>query len=80
MNAFADFLKRRFFGEDEPEQEYMVGPAAAILGMKTDTLTHTIMNGKLKAEKRGRDYYIKHSELMRFKSTPRRAGRPRKER
>jgi len=80
MHAFAAFLKRRFFGEDEPEQEYTVAEAAAILSMKSDTLTHTIMNGKLTAELRGRNYYIKRPELERFKNTPRRAGRPRKER
>ncbi len=76
MQAFAAFLKRRFFGEPE---EYNVPEAAEVLGIKPDTLTHTIMNGKLNAELRGRNYYIKHEDLMKFKDTPRKVGRPRKE-
>jgi hypothetical protein len=78
MHAFGNFLKRRFLGEAESEPEYMVGPAAALIGMKPETLTHNILRGNLAAEKRGRDYYIKQSELVRFKNTPRKSGRPKR--
>jgi excisionase family DNA binding protein len=77
MHAFGDFLKRRFFGEPE---EYSVPEAAELLGIKPDTLTHLLMNNRLNAELRGRNYYIKHEDLMAFKNTPRKVGRPRKER
>jgi excisionase family DNA binding protein len=76
MQAFADFLKRRFFGEDATEQEYPVSQAAEILGMKHRTLNAYIDRGNIKATKRGRDLYIAREELERFKATPRKVGRP----
>ncbi len=34
MQAFANFLKSRFFGEMNSKQEYLVGEAADFLGMR----------------------------------------------
>lgn len=76
MRAFAAFLKKRFLGEDVTEQEYPVGQAADLLGMRHRTLTSHIERGRLVARKKGRDYYISHEELERFKNTPRKVGRP----
>jgi hypothetical protein len=77
MQAFASFLKRCFFGENDfDEAEYPVGQAADLLGMRHRTLTSHIERGNLVAKKKGRDYYISHNELERFKNTPRKVGRP----
>jgi hypothetical protein len=76
MQAFADFLKRRYFGEDGTE--YPVGQAADLLGMRHRTLTSHIERGNVAATKKGRDYYISHDELERFKNRPRKVGRPAK--
>lgn len=78
MYDFALFLKRRFFGEEQPGREHTVSSAADLLGMRPETLTQNILRKNLAAEKRGRDYFISHEELMRFKNAPRRSGRPAK--
>jgi len=79
MQAFASFLKSLFFGESNfDETEYPVGQAADLLGMRHRTLTSHIERGNLVAKKKGRDYYISHAELERFKKTPRKVGRPAK--
>ncbi len=76
MQAFANFLKSRFFGEMNSKQEYLVGEAADLLGMRHSTLNAHIDRGNIKATRRGRDFYIAAEELERFKNTPRRPGRP----
>jgi len=75
MSAFADFLKRRFFGE---KIEYTTAEAALDLGVEQQTVMRHILHGHLAAEKRGRDYVIAAAEWERFKNMPRRAGRPAK--
>jgi excisionase family DNA binding protein len=76
MQAFANFLKSRFFGEMNIKQEYLVGEAAGLLGMRHRTLNAHIDRGNIKATRRGRDFYITADELERFKNIPRRPGRP----
>jgi len=75
--TFAAFLKRLFLGENDfDEAEYAVGQAADLLGIRHETLTRNILRGNLIAEKKGRDYFIKRSELERFKKNRRTVGRP----
>jgi hypothetical protein len=73
MHAFADFLKRQFFGE---KIEYTTAEAALDLRVEQQTVMRHILRGHLAAEKRGRDYVIPAAEWERFKRMPRRAGRP----
>jgi hypothetical protein len=77
MQAFTDFLKGCFFGENI-KQEYLVSEAAGLLGMRHRTLNSHVERGNIKAMKRGRDLYITAEELDRFKNTPRKVGRPAK--
>ncbi|HWS83276.1 MAG TPA: helix-turn-helix domain-containing protein [Ktedonobacteraceae bacterium] len=75
MQAFADFLKRQFFGE---KTAYTTAEAAIDMGVEQQTVMRHIQKGHLAAEKRGRDYAIAAAEWERFKNIPRRAGRPAK--
>jgi excisionase family DNA binding protein len=80
MQAFASFLKARFFGESvlPRKEEYTTAEAASELGVEHQTVVRNILRHNLVAEKRGRDYFIKAAEFERFKNTPRRSGRPAK--
>lgn len=40
--------------------------AAAILGVTADTLRQQIIRGKLKASKRGRDWWVTKAEVERY--------------
>ncbi len=40
--------------------------AAAILGVTADTLRQQIANGKLRASKRGRDWWVTKAEVERY--------------
>lgn len=73
MQAFTDFLKRRFFGE---KTEYTTQEAADELCLTQQAIKRSILHGNLSAEKRGRDWYINAAEFERFKNTPRKVGRP----
>lgn len=50
--------------------------AAALLGVQPKTVSKYIKRGLIKAERRGRDYFIAESELERFKIERRGRGRP----
>lgn len=52
--------------------------AAAELGVQPKTVSRYIKRGLIKAEKRGRDYFIAAVELERFKAERRERGRPKK--
>lgn len=58
---------------------YTTPQAAAMLGLKPKTVSRYIKRGLIKAERRGRDYWITESELERFKVERRGRGRPRNE-
>lgn len=73
MQAFTDFLRRQFFGD---KTEYTTAEAANVLGVEQQTIKRNILRGNLVARKMGRDYIINASEFERFKTTPRRSGRP----
>jgi excisionase family DNA binding protein len=47
--------------------------AAAILGVTPDTLRQQIANGKLRASKRGRDWWVTAREVERYQRENRRA-------
>lgn len=50
--------------------------AAAILGVTAATLRQQIANGKLRATKRGRDYWVTKGEVARYqRENIRRSGR-----
>lgn len=53
--------------------------AAGRLNLKPKTVTRYIIRGLIKAEKRGRDYWIEEDEIERYARTRREPGRPRKE-
>jgi excisionase family DNA binding protein len=55
---------------------YTTKEAALLLGLSPRSLTKYIELGKIVAEKMGRDYVITLEEFERFKSTPRKVGRP----
>jgi len=42
--------------------------AAAILRLTPDTLRQQIANGKLRASKRGRDWWVTDSEVQRYRA------------
>jgi hypothetical protein len=47
------------------------------LGVKTTgAVRQFILEGRLKAEKRGRDWWIEEEEIERFKNLPRKIGKP----
>lgn len=50
--------------------------AAEALGVQPKTVTRYILRKLIKAEKRGRDYFIATAELERFRSERRAVGRP----
>jgi excisionase family DNA binding protein len=53
--------------------------AAQRLGVKTTgAVRQFILEGRLKAEKRGRDWWIEEEEIERFKNLPRKIGKPKK--
>ena len=47
--------------------------AAAILGVTADTLRQQVRNGKLRATKRGRDWWVTRSEVTRYGQENRRS-------
>jgi len=47
--------------------------AAAILGVTAATLRQQIANGKLRATKRGRDWWVTRREVERYRTESRRA-------
>jgi len=47
--------------------------AAALLGVTAATLRQQIANGKLRATKRGRDWWVTRREVERYRTTSRRA-------
>jgi excisionase family DNA binding protein len=52
--------------------------AAALLEVSRGRVHHFIKEGRLKAEKIGRDWHIKEADAKRFKTTLRPVGRPAK--
>ena len=48
--------------------------AAASLGVSPETLRSQIRNGKLRAEKRGRDWHVTPKEVERYRRESRRAS------
>jgi excisionase family DNA binding protein len=53
--------------------------AAQRLGLKTTgAVRQFILAGRLKAEKRGRDWWIDETEIEEFEKEPRKVGRPKK--
>tara|TARA_R110002074_G_scaffold287618_1_gene459344 strand:- start:263 stop:535 length:273 start_codon:yes stop_codon:yes gene_type:complete len=50
--------------EDLTNKRYSIKEAAKILGVIPLTVRNYIKNGNLKAERLGRKYYIKHSDLF----------------
>jgi excisionase family DNA binding protein len=51
--------------------------AAQRLGVKTTSAVRQfILAGRLKAEKRGRDWWIDEEEIKRFEKLPRKIGKP----
>jgi excisionase family DNA binding protein len=48
--------------------------AAALLGVTAATLRQQIANGKLKATKRGRDWWVTPREVERYRLESRRRG------
>jgi excisionase family DNA binding protein len=50
--------------------------AAAVLGIQPRTVTRYILRGLIHAEKHGRDYFISHDEIERFKQERRKPGNP----
>ena len=50
---------------------------AELLGMSTSWVRYLIIRGKLPAEKMGRDWIVKKEDLDKFKTIPRKVGRPR---
>ena len=46
--------------------------AAALLGVTAATLRQQIANGKLKATKRGRDWWVTPREVERYRATSKR--------
>lgn len=48
--------------------------AAAILGVTAATLRQQIANGKLRATKRGRDWWVTPKEVERYRQESRRDG------
>lgn len=60
-------------------ETYTTPEVAELLGMKRRSVTRLIMRGNLRAERRGRDYFVSHEELERFKQERRVSGRPAKE-
>jgi excisionase family DNA binding protein len=57
--------------------EYMsIGEVAAFLGRSRVRIQQLVQNKRLKAERFGRDWFIKRDEVERFSKIPRRPGRP----
>lgn len=52
--------------------------AATRLGVSRSWLRRLILDGKLKAEKKGRDWFIEEGELESIIQKPKGTGRPRK--
>lgn len=53
--------------------------AAQRLGLKTTgAVRQFILDGRLKGEKRGRDWWIEEEELERFSILPRKVGKPKR--
>lgn len=50
----------------DPVRMLTVREAAASLGVAPSTLRWQIRNGKLEAQKRGRDWYISEAEVARY--------------
>jgi len=48
--------------------------AAALLGVTAATLRQQIANGKLRATKRGRDWWVTRREVERYRTTSSRAS------
>jgi len=42
--------------------------AAVLLDLTTSTLRHQIRNGRLKAQRRGRDWWVTPAEVARYKA------------
>lgn len=53
--------------------------AATVLGLSLRTVQAHIKRGNLKAEKRGRDWWIEADEVERFRQTRRGRGKPKQE-
>lgn len=53
--------------------------AAKLLNLDVSRIRQLCINGKLKASKRGRDWWITKAEVERFAALSRPAGRPRKQ-
>jgi excisionase family DNA binding protein len=47
---------------------------ARLLGLAPSTLRHQIRKGKLRAEKRGRDWFVDYSEVERYRRESLRAA------
>jgi excisionase family DNA binding protein len=57
--------------------DYLTGPqAAALLGVQPATVRHAIRDGRLRATKRGRDWYIRREEVERYNRERQNSGKP----
>jgi len=63
MGKMFSFLFAQF-EEDLSDKRYSIKEAAEILGVIPLTIRNHIRSGNIKAEKLGRKYLIKHSELF----------------
>lgn len=60
----ADIIESNEINKSLKEKRYSINEAAEILGVIPLTIRNHIHNGNIKAEKLGRKYFIKHSELF----------------
>ena len=57
--------------------DYLTGPqAAALLGVQPATVRHAIIDKRLRATKRGRDWYIRREEVERYAAERQNSGKP----
>lgn len=74
-------LREPFVAVDEMDEEeltgHLTGPqAAALLGVQPATVRHAILDKRLRAIKRGRDWYIKREEVERYATERKPSGKP----
>lgn len=69
-----DQIERELAREERARSSRMtLIEAAARLGVTPDTLRQQVANGKLRAVKRGRDWYVTAREVERYRRESRRA-------
>ena len=57
-------------------KQYTSKECAKLLGVSISWVRYLIIRGKLPAEKMGRDWIVKKEDLDKFKTIPRKVGRP----